>query len=137
MFRRAPSRSGRGRLAAVDFVVCFGWSGFFSFFFFFFSFSSFFERTRPAASMKMPCLIYLATNTDYENRTRPISANLGSMEAGEYELTRGTCFVTPRLEVVAVAGLLWISWCVLGGAGLFLFVFFVFYSSDAHSLLQV
>ena len=33
------------------------------------------------------------------------------MEAGEYGLTRGTCSVASRLEVVAVAGLLWIS-CV-------------------------
>ena len=39
------------------------------------------------------------------------------MEAGEYGLTRGMCFVTRRLEVVAVAGLLYISWCVLGAAG--------------------
>ena len=44
--------------------------------------------------------------------------NPGSMEAGEYGLTRGTCFVARRLEVVAVAGMLWISWCALGGAGL-------------------
>ena len=29
VFRRAPSRVGRGVLAAVDFVVCFGWGGFF------------------------------------------------------------------------------------------------------------
>ena len=42
------------------------------------------------------------------------------MEACEYGLTRGTCFVARRLEVVAVAGLPWISWCVLG----FLFFFF-------------
>ena len=54
-----------------------------------------------------------------------------SMEAGEYELTRGTCFVARRLEVVTVAGLLWISSCVLGGADffvsfLFLFCFFFF-----------
>ena len=41
------------------------------------------------------------------------------MEAGEYGLTRGTCFVARRLEVVAVAGLLWISWCVLGAAEFF------------------
>ena len=41
------------------------------------------------------------------------------MEAGEYGLTRGTCFVARRLEVVAVAGLLWISWCVLGGVDFF------------------
>ena len=61
--------------------------------------------------------------------------NPGSMEAGEYGLTRGTCFVARRLEVVAVAGLLWISWCVSGGADLFfvfLFLFF-FISSNAHT----
>ena len=43
------------------------------------------------------------------------------MEAGEYGLTRGTCFVASRLEFVAVAGLLWISWRVLGAAFFFLF----------------
>ena len=48
--------------------------------------------------------------------TRPIPTNPGSMEAGEYELTRGTCFVARRLEVVAVVGLLRISWCALDGA---------------------
>ena len=49
---------------------------------------------------------------------RQISTNPGSTEVGEYGLTRGTCFVARRPEAVAVAGLLWISWCVLGGAGL-------------------
>ena len=39
------------------------------------------------------------------------------MEAGECGLARGTCFVAYHLELVAVAGLLWISWCVLGAAG--------------------
>ena len=57
------------------------------------------------------------------------------MEAGEYGLTRGTCFVARRLEVVAVAGLLWIR-------GVFWmrrdFVFFFdLFSSNAHDLLQV
>ena len=49
------------------------------------------------------------------------------MEAGEYGLTLGTCFVARRVEVVAVVGLLWTSWCVLGAAGFrfFLFVFFL------------
>ena len=37
------------------------------------------------------------------------------MEADEYGLTRGTCFFARRLEVVVVAGLLRLSWCVLGG----------------------
>ena len=41
------------------------------------------------------------------------------MEAGEYGLTRGTFFVARRLELVAAAGLLWISWRVLGGAEFF------------------
>ena len=51
--------------------------------------------------------------TDCERCTRPISTNPGSMEAGECGLTRGTCCVARSLELVAVAGLLWISWCVL------------------------
>ena len=42
------------------------------------------------------------------------------MEAGECGRTRGTCFVAVCLEVVAVAGLMWVSWCVFGGAGFFL-----------------
>ena len=44
---------------------------------------------------------------------------------GEYGLTRGTCFVARRLEVVAVAGLLWISRCVSSGAVFSSFFFFV------------
>ena len=60
------------------------------------------------------------------------------METGEYGLTRGTRFLAYRLEVVAVAGLVWISWCVLDGANIFLIhCFFVFFfSSNAHGLLQ-
>ena len=49
------------------------------------------------------------------------------MEAGEYGLTRGTRFVARRLEVVAFAGMLWISWCVLGAAGFFRVFFFNFF----------
>ena len=60
----------------------------------------------------------------------------GSMEAGEHALTRGTCFVAHRLEVVAVVGLLWIPWCVSGAAGFRVFLLFVF-SSNAHGLLHV
>ena len=48
------------------------------------------------------------------------------MEAGEYGLTRGACFVAICVEVVAVAGLMWVSWCVFGGAGFFRFCFFDF-----------
>ena len=41
------------------------------------------------------------------------------MEAGEYGLTRVTCFFARCLEVVAVAGLLRLSWCVLGEVDFF------------------
>ena len=54
--------------------------------------------------------------TECESCTSPISTNPVSMEAGEYGLTRGTWVFARRLEVVAVAGLLWIAWFVLGGA---------------------
>ena len=62
--------------------------------------------------------------SDRENCAKPISTNPGSMEAGENGLTRGTCFVTRRLEVVAVTGMLWISSCILGAAGFRVCVFF-------------
>ena len=78
------------------------------------------------------CMCNIVVFTDCESRTTPISTNPESMEAGEYGLSRGTCFVARRLEVVAVAGLPWISWCVLGAAG-----FLGFFSSNAHGLLQV
>ena len=58
------------------------------------------------------------------------------MEAGEYGLTRVTRFLACRLELHAVAGLLWISWCVFfmsGGSSFF----FRFFTSNAHDLLQV
>ena len=123
--------------------------------FFFFSFFFFFERTRPVASMRPPCLIHLSTSTgvrtgchylislcqcvcvtyvvftDDESCTRPISINPGSMEACEYGLTRGTCFVERRLQVVAVARLLWISWCVLGAGDLFCVCVFFFLTHTA------
>ena len=56
------------------------------------------------------------------------------MGAGEHGLTRGTCFVGRRFEVVAVAGVLWVSSCVLGAVG---FRFFRFDFSNADGLLQV
>ena len=138
-------------------------AGFFRFFFSFFFFS--FERTWPAASMRPPCLIYLSTSTGVrtkcqylislsvcvsvgvcmcnicrftgcESCTKPISTNPGSMEAGEHGLTRGTCFVARRLEVVAVAGLLWIS-CVFSVGQIFscFFFFDFFFASNANGLL--
>ena len=73
------------------------------------------------------CNIEVVVFTDCESCTRPISTNLVSMKAGEYGLTRGTCFVACRLEVVVVAGLLWISWCVSGAAGFFRVFFSPFF----------
>ena len=55
------------------------------------------------------------------------------MEAGEYGQTRVICFVARRLEVVAVAGLLWISWCALDGANFFLFFFSDFFLLRTHT----
>ena len=72
------------------------------------------------------CVTFIAF-TDCERCTRPISTNPGSVEAGEYGLTRGTCFVARRLEVVEVAGLLWTSWCVLDAAGVFRDIFSTFF----------
>ena len=71
--------------------------------------------------------------TDSESCTGPISTNPASMEAGKYELTRRTCFVARRPEMVAVAGLLWLSWCVFAVRA----DIFDLYSSNAHGLLQV
>ena len=73
------------------------------------------------------CDIEFVVFTDCESCTRPISTNNpGSMEAGQYGLTRVTCFLACRLELDAVAGLLqlWISWCVLGGRAVFSVFFF-------------
>ena len=55
------------------------------------------------------------------------------MEAGEYGLKRGTFFVARRPELVAVAGLMWISWCVLGAAG-FVFSMILRFKIRAHDL---
>ena len=56
-----------------------------------------------------------------------MSTDPGFVEVGEYVLKRGTCFVARRLEVVTVAGLLWISWCVVGAAFFFAFFFSFFF----------
>ena len=115
MFRRAPSRGGRGRQAALDFVVCFGWGDFFRAFIFIFDFIFFLERARPTASKcevafphlliyyyrgayRVPLLnesvcvsvcVTFVVFTACESCTISISRNPGSMEAGEYGLTRG------------------------------------------------
>ena len=59
------------------------------------------------------------------------------MEAGECGQTRGTCFLACRLELDAVAGLLWISWSVFGGAGFEGFFFLDFLFIRAHTALSL
>ena len=64
-------------------------------------------------------------------------------EACEYGLTRGTCFTARRLDVVAVAGLLWIySVVCFGCGGIFRFFFFIFFRpfimlSDSELLICI
>ena len=73
-------------------------------------------------------------------QARPISTNPGSVEEEcKYGLPSGTCFTARRLEVVVVAELLWIYFVarfffVCGGISC---LFFVFFLSNAHGLLQV
>ena len=56
------------------------------------------------------------------------------MEAGEYGLTRGTRLVAHCLEVVAVAGLMWVSWCFFGGEEFFVMIFFaIFFFLPTHT----
>ena len=58
-------------------------------------------------------------------QARPISTNPRSMEEEcEYGLPSGTCFTARRLEVVAVAGLLWIYFVVCFFSVWWDFVFF-------------
>ena len=56
-------------------------------------------------SVRFGICVRFVNFTDCESCTRPISTNPSFME-----LTRGSCFVACRLEVVAVVGLLLISW---------------------------
>ena len=86
-------------------------------------------------SLSVRLCVTFVVFTDCTSCTRPISTNPASTETDEYGLTLRMRFIARRFEVVAVAGLLGISWCVLGAAG-FRF-FFRFFSSNAHGLLQV
>lgn len=55
----------------------------------------------------------------------------GSIEAGQHKLTPGTGLVARRLEVADIAGLLWLSWCVLSAAG-FEIIGLALFTSNAH-----
>ena len=84
--------------------------------------------------MSVCVCVTFAVFTDCESCTRPISTNPVSTEAGEYGLTRGTCFVARRLEVVAVAGMLWLRGVFWVRPDMFVFCFnfsFTFFPSNA------
>ena len=69
--------------------------------------------------MSVSVCVTFVVFTDCESCARPIYTNPGSMEVGQYGLTRVTSFLACRLELDAVAGLLWLSWCVVSGADSF------------------
>ena len=69
----------------------------------------------------LPVCVALVVFTDCESCTGPIPTNSRSVEAGERGHARGTCFITCCVEVVAVAGLLCLSWCVFDAAEFFAF----------------
>ena len=71
--------------------------------------------------------------TDCETCTRPISTNPGPMEAGEYGLTRGTCFLACRLEFDAVAGNAVDFVVCFGWGGFFFRVFFPIFFLRTHT----
>ena len=83
-----------------------------------------FTQNKSACLSVCVCATFIVF-TDCESCTRPVSTNPRFVEAPS-GLTRGTCFVESRLEMVAVAGLLH-SWCVLGAAGFFRVFFFSFF----------
>ena len=66
-----------------------------------------------------------------KKRLRLIQRDIAEAES----TNRGPCLVARNLEVVAVAGLLGCSWCVLGAAGFRVFSSFCF-SSNAHGMQQ-
>ena len=73
------------------------------------------------------CVKTFLVFTGCESCTRPFCTNPGTIAAGEYGLTRGTCVIACCLESDAVAGMLWISWCVFGGADFSVFLFSIFF----------
>ena len=62
---------------------------------------------------------------------------LGIYVSGRVSANAWDVFPCIRLELDAVAGLLWISWCVLGRAIFAVLLFIYFFPSNAHGLLQV
>ena len=76
-------------------------------------------RTRCHYLISLSVCVTFVVFTDCESCTRPVSTNSGSLEAGECGLTLGTWFCARRFEVVAVAGLMRVSWCGFGGSGFF------------------
>ena len=70
---------------------------------------SLFVRLSVCLSISVGVCVIFVVFTVCESCTRPTSSNLGSMEAGEYGLTRETWVFARSVEVVAVASLLCIQ----------------------------
>ena len=56
----------------------------------------------------------------------------GIIQPGKLGLTRGACFAASRLELAAVAVLLWFWWCVLSAA-----LFSYFSPPNRHGLYYI
>ena len=70
-------------------------------------------------SVYLSVYVILVVFTGCESCTRLISTNPGSMEGGEYGLTRGTWVFAWHLDAVVVAGLLWLSFVCFAWSGFF------------------
>ena len=94
-------------------------------------------RSLGALVRSMTCCVTFVVFTDCESCTRSISTNPGSMEAGEYGLTRGTCFVARRCRggrsCRAAVDFVVCFWVRRD----FVFFFFPFLFPNAHGLPQV
>ena len=90
---------------------------------------------RRRSNSSSSAIIYINVYTSEADFHNPRSME----EECDYGLPSGTCFTASRLEVVAVAGLLLIYSVVYFFSVWWDFVFFlfVFFSSNAHGLLQV
>ena len=136
VFRRAPSRVGRGRQAAVDFAVYFGWGADFIVIFFVFVF--FFLRTHTAYCK------YEAALPNFISTLGLIARAVRGRDPQTWDLWKRAS-VVERVERVSSHAVS--RWSRSAGCCAFRGVFwvrrdvvlclFVFFSSNAHGLLQV
>ena len=83
VFHRMPARVGRGRRAAVNFVVFWVGGQIFPRFFFFVFF--FFERTRPDASMRPPRASFTSLLVQYDTKLGAFLRYMNNAAPPEYQ----------------------------------------------------